>query len=390
MIVAVAGCVAQAEGAEIMRRAPAVDLVVGPQTYHRLPRADRPRRIATSGAALVETDFPAEEKFDAPARARARKGGDGVPHRAGGLRQVLHLLRRALHARRRVLAARRRRRGRGRAALPTRACARSRCWARTSTPTTAQGRTAAPGAGAADRPAGRDRRPRAHPLHDQPSRATWSDDLIAAHGEQPKLMPYLHLPVQSGADRILAAMNRKHTAATICAWSPASAPPGPTWRCPPTSSSAFPARPRPISQATLELVERGRLRPGLLVQIQPAPRHAGRRHGRSGARRASRSSGCIACRLLLDRAADGVQFRLRRQGHAVLFERAGRHPGQLVGRSPYLQRVHASGFSLFGASWRLQLPAPAPIALGGARTRAAEAIQTSRRAMMPGRRIRLV
>ena len=103
--VAVAGCVAQAEGAEIIRRAPVVDLVVGPQSYHRLPEL-----LARSDAAcVVETEFPVEDKFGflpAPSQGRdARARRDGVRHRAGRLRQVLHLLRRALHARRGGLAA---------------------------------------------------------------------------------------------------------------------------------------------------------------------------------------------------------------------------------------------------------------------------------------------
>ena len=105
--VAVAGCVAQAEGAEIIRRAPVVDLVVGPQSYHRLPellareqRQDkRNRRDRVSARGQIRISPRAEQGRD----ARARR--DGIRHRAGRLRQVLHLLRGALHARRRSLAA---------------------------------------------------------------------------------------------------------------------------------------------------------------------------------------------------------------------------------------------------------------------------------------------
>ena len=93
---------AQAEGEEIIRRAPAVDLVFGPQTYHRLP--EMLARAARGGKA-VETEFPVDEKFDhlaAPERAAIRaRGGQRLCHGAGRLRQVLHLLRRALYARRR-------------------------------------------------------------------------------------------------------------------------------------------------------------------------------------------------------------------------------------------------------------------------------------------------
>jgi hypothetical protein len=104
-LIAVAGCVAQAEGEEIVRRAPAVDLVFGPQAYHRLPelvgRAGR-------GETVIDTDFPAEDKFDhcpvQPPSASAQPDRR-VPHRSGRVRQVLHLLRGALYARRRSLAA---------------------------------------------------------------------------------------------------------------------------------------------------------------------------------------------------------------------------------------------------------------------------------------------
>ena len=116
MLVAVAGCVAQAEGEEIARRAPVVDLVVGPQTYHRLPELIA--RAREAGERRVDTEFPVEDKFDhLPAPSRAPRGRRGVPDGAGGLRQVLHLLRRALYARRRVLAAGRRRSRRKRARL---------------------------------------------------------------------------------------------------------------------------------------------------------------------------------------------------------------------------------------------------------------------------------
>ena len=105
--IVVAGCVAQAEGAEILRRQPAVDVVVGPQSYHRLPELLREAEVRPG---VIDTDFPVEDKFHASAgehggggrKARRRRLRDGP----GGLRQVLLLLRRALHARRRSLAAR--------------------------------------------------------------------------------------------------------------------------------------------------------------------------------------------------------------------------------------------------------------------------------------------
>ena len=99
-MIAVAGCVAQAEGEEIMARAPAVDMVVGPQAYHRLPEMIAK---AVQGERAIDTDMPADAKFAAlPARRRSR--AERLPDGAGRLRQVLHLLRRALYARRRNIA----------------------------------------------------------------------------------------------------------------------------------------------------------------------------------------------------------------------------------------------------------------------------------------------
>ncbi len=99
-VIAVAGCVAQAEGEELARRAPAVDIVVGPQSYHRLPYLLE--RQAKSRATVVETEFPAAEKFEVAARAEATRRAVGVSHHSGRLQQVLHLLRRALYKRSRV------------------------------------------------------------------------------------------------------------------------------------------------------------------------------------------------------------------------------------------------------------------------------------------------
>ncbi len=100
MILAVAGCVAQAEGEQILARAPFVDIVLGPQTYHRLP--EMVARAARAGGAVIDTDFPPEFEVRLPARGGGAPGRDRVPVDPGGLRQVLQLLRGALHARRRT------------------------------------------------------------------------------------------------------------------------------------------------------------------------------------------------------------------------------------------------------------------------------------------------
>ena len=170
------------------------------------------------------------------------------------------------------------------------------------------------------------------------------DDLIAAHGDVPQLMPFLHLPVQSGSDAVLEAMNRGYTADDYRrVVDRAARTRGPTSPCRPTSSSASRARPTPTSTATLRLVEevgfaqaysfKYSARPGT-----PASTCAGRCRSAVKAERlqrlqdAARASG----RRLQRRPASGGAL-------PVLLERAGRHPGQLVGRSPYLQAVHVDG-----------------------------------------------
>src|SRR5579871_2215698 len=207
MLIAVAGCVAQAEGAEIIRRQPAVDIVVGPQSYHRLP--EMIAKIARGTGQVLETDFAAEDKFDSlPAETSnsgpaaflsIQEGCDKfctfcvVPYTRGaefsrpvakidsearrlaerGVREIT-LLGQNVNAYR----------GEGPDGTPWRLAQLLRRLA------------TIPGVS-------RLRYTTNHPRD-------MSDDLIAAHGDEPKLMPYLHLPVQSGSDRILNAMNRGH------------------------------------------------------------------------------------------------------------------------------------------------------------------------------------
>ncbi len=207
MKIIVAGCVAQAEGAEILRKAPAVDLVIGPQSYHRLPELIA--RAARQNGERLATDFAAEEKFDELPKARKADGVSAflsvqegcdkfctfcvVPYTRGaefsrsagsileeaeglaaqGVRELTLLGQNvnAFH-------------GRGRDGAE---------WSFSRLI-----RRLAEIEGLA-----RLRYMTSHPLE-------MTDELIALHGEEPKLMPYLHLPVQSGSDRILNAMNRKH------------------------------------------------------------------------------------------------------------------------------------------------------------------------------------
>jgi tRNA-2-methylthio-N6-dimethylallyladenosine synthase len=215
VLIGVGGCVASQEGEQILKRQPAVDLVFGPQTLHRLPQMIEARR--RTGQAQVDVSFPEIEKFDSPARA-ACGGPDRLRVDHGRLLEVLLVLRGALHPRRGGLAALRGRAGRSGAArragrarsqpagperqrLARRDLRRGRqrhrprsptwrCWSRAIA--TIEG-------------IGRIRYTTSHPLE-------FSDSLIEAHRDVPQLASYLHLPVQSGSDRILQAMKRNHTA----------------------------------------------------------------------------------------------------------------------------------------------------------------------------------
>ncbi len=212
--VAVAGCVAQAEGAEIVRRAPVVDLVVGPQSYHRLP--DLLARAGRQETGIVETEFPVEDKFSflpAPSKAAIRARGvsafvtvqEGcdkfctfcvVPYTRGAevsrpvekvIAEVANLARAGV---REVTLIGQNVNAYHGADRDGRACTLGGLLRRV-----------------ADIPGvARMRYTTSHPCD-------VNDDLIAAHRDLPQLAPQLHLPVQSGSDRILEAMNRKHTRA---------------------------------------------------------------------------------------------------------------------------------------------------------------------------------
>jgi tRNA-2-methylthio-N6-dimethylallyladenosine synthase len=335
MLVAVAGCVAQAEGAEIVRRQPAVDLVVGPQSYHRLPELIA-RAHRAAGAALA-ADFAPQEKFDALPAARAPTGVTAfltvqegcdkfcsfcvVPYTRGAEYSRPAV---AIEAEARALAAQGVREvtllgqnvnayadgeGGGLAALARRLAK-------------------IPGLA-------RIRYTTSHPRD-------MDDALIAAHGEVEALMPYLHLPVQAGSDRVLKAMNRGHSAehylrlvGRIRAARPDIALSG-------DFIVGFPGEREADFEATLQLVRevgyasafsfKYSRRPGT-----PAAAMAGQVAEEVKAERLARLQA-----LLEEQQA---AFNAAQAGRVlpVLFEKPGRRPGQIAGRSPYLQPVHCEG-----------------------------------------------
>ena len=330
------------------RRDPApragVDLVVGPQAYHRLPEllargaARRPAwSTPTSPPRRSSTRCPRPPREDAGARRH------GLPDRAGRLRQVLHLLRGALYPRRRDRRARSPRSSPRPSGSPPPACARSRCSARTSTPITARARTAATGRSARlmrrlAEIAGLD----AAPLHDQPS-ARHGRRLIAAHRDVPELMPYLHLPVQSGSDRILAAMNRKHTRDDYLAHHRPLRAARPDIALSADFIVGFPGE----TDADFERHDApGRARS---ASPRPSPSSTARARARrppsstTRCRRTVKTERLPRCRRCSTRQQTAFNAATVGRTVDVLLEKPGRHPGQLGGKSPYLQAVQVEG-----------------------------------------------
>jgi tRNA-2-methylthio-N6-dimethylallyladenosine synthase len=361
-IVMVAGCVAQAEGAEIARRAPVVDVVVGPQSYHRL--GELLAQIGNGRGQIVETGFPEEDKFrHLPRRAAPRaatafltvqEGCDKfctfcvVPYTRGaefsrpvadveaearrlcdrGVREIT-LLGQNVNA------------YHGLGPL-------GRAWSLAQLI-----RRLATISGLA-----RIRYTTSHPRD-------MTDDLIGAHAEEPKLMPYLHLPFQAGADRILAAMNRRHTAADYLALVARIRAARPDLALSTDIIVGFPGETEAEFDATLEVVERVGFAQAYSFKYSPRP-------GTPAAAMAAQVPEPVKIdrlhrlQALLDSQQAAFNSGCVGRVMPVLFERAGRHSGQLVGRSPYLQAVHApAGRALLGQVAGVEIGGAGPNSLSG-------------------------
>jgi len=338
MMVAVAGCVAQAEGKEIIRRAPAVDVIVGPQSYHRLPGLLA--RAAREGA-VIDTEFPAEDKFEhlpAPSRdiARARgvcafitvqEGCDKfctfcvVPYTRGAessrpVSKIVAEVKRLADAGVREITLIGQNVNAYHGEGPDgRAWTVGRLLARIAE---------VPGVA-------RLRYTTSHPCDMEAS-------LIAAHRDLPSLMPYLHLPVQSGCDRILAAMKRRHTRADYLAIIARLRAAQPKLAFSSDFIVGFPGERDQEFRETLSLVEEVGYAGGFSFKYSARP-------GTPAAAMPDQIAEEVKSERLyrLQAAINDRQsiFNVGCVGRTfdVLFEKPGRHPGQIVGRSPYLQPV---------------------------------------------------
>ena len=331
--IAVAGCVAQAEGGEIMRRMPLVDLVVGPQSYHRLPAM---LAEVAAGHRALDTDFPTEDKFDhLPPRQTApltggrptafltvQEGCDKfcafcvVPYTRGS--EVSRPLARVL-AEAQALVARGVRDitllgqnvnayhadGGGLAAL-VRALAKVDGLARIRYTTS-------------------------HPND-------MEDDLIAAHGDEPKLMPYLHLPVQSGSDAVLKAMNRKHGAGDYLRLIDRVRAARPDILLSSDFIVGFPGESDADFAATLALIRSVGF--GMAYSFKYSPRPGTPAADRAMVPKDVADERLQRLQALLTEQQYATQQAMVGRELSVLYEKRGRTAGQMVGKSDYLHAVH--------------------------------------------------
>ena len=339
LVLGVAGCVAQAEGAEIARRAPYVDMVFGPQSYHRLP--DMVARLGRDSGLVLDTEFPVEDKFDnlpAPTHQTGpaafltiQEGCDKfctfcvVPYTRGAefSRPVADVIAEARHL--------------------------VRGGAREIT-LLGQNVNAYHGAGPdgatvglgelirrlADEVEGleRLRYTTSHPRD-------VDDSLIAAHREIDILMPYLHLPVQSGADRILTAMNRGHTADDYRRIVARLREAQPNLAMSSDFIVGFPGETDADFEATMTLIRDVGYAQAFSFKYSPRPGTPAATHD------APVPEAVKAERLAELQTLLGDQQRAFNQSFLgrtvpVLLDRPGRHQGQVAGRSPYLQPVQVA------------------------------------------------
>ena len=335
--VVVAGCVAQAEGKEILRRAPAVDVVVGPQNYHNLPDLLKKARSER----VVDTEFPVEDKFDhlpAPEKARIQSRGvsafltiqEGcdkfctfcvVPYTRG--MEVSRPVARILEEAQRLAEA-------GVRELTLIGQNVNAYHGEGPDGTTwTLGRllrrlAEVPGIA-------RLRYTTSHPRD-------MDDELIAAHGDLPALMPYLHLPVQSGSDRILDAMNRKHTGDEYRRLIERIRKAQPNLALSSDFIVGFPGETDADFEETMRLVADVGFASSFSFKYSPRP-------GTPAAEMEAQVSEAVkAERLarlqnLLETQRQAFNHGTVGQTLDVLLEKPGRHPGQIAGKSPYLQAV---------------------------------------------------
>ncbi|MDG2340536.1 MAG: tRNA (N6-isopentenyl adenosine(37)-C2)-methylthiotransferase MiaB [Paracoccaceae bacterium] len=335
--IGVAGCVAQAEGREIIRRQPMVDIVVGPQSYHRLPEMEKKVR---EGGRAIDTDFPEEDKFEVLAsRPKAKRGPTAfltvqegcdkfcafcvVPYTRGAevSRPVSQVLTEARN-------------------LVERGVREITLLGQNVNAYHGEGENGAMSLAkliwALNDIDGleRIRFTTSHPND-------MDDELIAAHGECEKLMPYLHLPVQSGSDKILKRMNRSHTAESYLRVIERIRAARPDILLSGDFIVGFPEETEQDFNDTMALIEAVKYGQAYSFKYSTRP-------GTPAAERGQVDPDVATERLyrlqaLITKQQREIQDSMVGKTVKVLFEKPGRIEGQMIGKSDYLHAVHATG-----------------------------------------------
>ncbi|MET0137930.1 MAG: tRNA (N6-isopentenyl adenosine(37)-C2)-methylthiotransferase MiaB [Sphingobium sp.] len=332
-LIAVAGCVAQAEGEEIMTRAPTVNMVVGPQAYHRLPEM---LGEAVAGRRVTDTDMPAETKFGALPRKRrsgptafltVQEGCDKfctycvVPYTRGAeisrpFADLIDEAQRLIEAGAREI---------------TLLGQNVNAWSGNDAKGRAVGLDGLIRELAALPDLTRIRYTTSHPND-------MTEGLIAAHGEIDKLMPFLHLPVQAGNDRVLKAMNRSHTAESYLRVLERVRAVRPDIALSGDFIVGFPGETDAEFEDTLKLIDAVGYAQAFSFKYSPRPGTP-----------AATMDGQVPVEVM-DERLQRLQAALNRDQLAfnnasvgrtcdVLVERKGKFPGQMIGKSPWLQSV---------------------------------------------------
>ncbi len=360
-VLAVAGCVAQAEGEALLRRAPYVDIVMGPQTYHRLP--EMVARAARAAGSVIETDFATIEKFDAlPDQAASQgltafltvqEGCDKfcsfcvVPYTRGA--EVSRSPETVLAEARRMVA--------GGTREITLLGQNVNAWTHSGWTLAALVRALAEIPGLA--------RIRYTTSHPRDMVGPGGDELIAAHRDIPALMPFLHLPVQSGSDRMLAAMNRRHTADDYRRLVGRLRDARPDLALSSDFIVGHPGETDADHAATMALVRETGFATAFSFKYSPRP-------GTPAAGAPNQVGEDVKDSRLQELQASlrdsQAAFNADSVGRTVpvLVTGPGRRPGQLGGRTPALQPVHFLGLShLIGQEVPVQIAASTPTSLSG-------------------------
>jgi tRNA-2-methylthio-N6-dimethylallyladenosine synthase len=346
MLVAVAGCTAQAEGEEILARAPVVDMVVGPQSYHRLP--EMIARLARGAGMRIEADFPALEKFDALPEAVSDTGVSAFLTVQEGCDKfctfcVVPYTRGPEHSRppEKIIAEARSLSARGaREIVLLGQNVNAYRGQDASGKTWSLARLIEAIADIED--VLRIRYTTSHPRD-------MGDDLIEAHGRIEKLMPFLHLPVQSGSDSVLAAMNRQHTAGEYRALIARIRARRPDMAFSSDFIVGFPGETDADFEATLQLVRDVEYAQCFSFKYSARPGTPAAVAKKQIAESIKSARLDVLQKLLLSQQ-DAANKAAIGKTLDVLFEKPGRGPGQIVGRTPYLHPVHVqAAASLIGS-----------------------------------------